>query len=294
MRISVIMPSYKMGRFIRAALDSVGQQSCCDWEVIVVEDCGPEDGTEAIVREFAKTHPEHRIEFIRHEKNTGVSGARNTAMAASKGDLLAFLDPDDAWTPGYLEQMQKLLAEADICASGAIRIDERNQSLGSYIYGPTQQRIAGFPQSLAKANFFNPSFTVIRREVYEKIGRYDEAPEIQHAEDWDYWLRALAAGFRFHFTPDELCLYREHSGAATSNFLRMSNVCAECLRRNIPRHQGEIRKILKQSLYEELLVLARLRRNHHADYWNLPLLDALRLFPFRTGAYKRFLRLLLS
>ena len=96
---SIIIPAYKMGRFIGEALASVGVQSCRDWEVIVVEDCGPEDGTEAIVRDFAKAHPNHRVEFIRHERNTGVSGARNTAIAAARGDFLAFLDPDNYWLP---------------------------------------------------------------------------------------------------------------------------------------------------------------------------------------------------
>lgn len=278
-----------MGKFIGEALDSIGAQTCRDWEVIVVEDRGPEDGTEAIVIEFAKAHPDHRVEFIRHEKNTGVSGARNTSMAASKGEIIAFLDPDDTWMPTYLERMRDCLKDADICAAGATRVDENGKYLGSYIYGPSTVRIADFPASLARSSFLNPSFTVTRRKVYEMIGGYDE--ELAIAEDWDYWLRALAAGFRFKFIENELCLYREHGGAATSNFLRMSNDCAECLRRNIPRHQGEIRKILKQSLYEELLVLARLRRNLQADNWNQPLLEAMRLFPFRIGAYKRVLRL---
>jgi len=288
---SVIMPSYKMGSYIGEALTSVGAQSCQNWEVIVVDDCGPEDGTESIVRQFASAHPENRVEFIRHGKNTGVSSARNTAMAASKGNIIAFLDPDDAWVPTYLERMKDCLQGADICATSATRVDEHGQSRGTYTYGITPARVRDFPHSLARACFFNPSFTVIRRKVYESLGGYDMAPEIQHAEDWDYWLRAVAKGFRFHFIEDELCLYREHGGAATSSFLRMSNVCAECLRRNIPRHQGEIRKILKQSLYEELRRLAHIRKVNHKGNWFSPLLEAISIFPFRMGAYKRVLRL---
>jgi GT2 family glycosyltransferase len=212
-------------------------------------------------------------------------------MDASKGEIIAFLDPDDAWLPVYLERMKECLQDADICAAGATRMDEHGQSLGSYTFGTAPHRIRDFPHSLARACFFNPSFTVIRRKVYESLGGYDTAPEIQHAEDWDYWLRAVAKGFRFHFIEDELCRYREHGGAATSSFLRMSNVCAECLRRNIPRHQGEIRKILKQSLYEELRRLAHIRKVNHKGNWFSPLLEAIRIFPFRIGAYKRVLRL---
>ena len=61
MRFSVIIPAFKMGKFIGEALDSIGAQTCRDWEVIVVEDCGPEDGTEAIVMEFAKAHRNHKL-----------------------------------------------------------------------------------------------------------------------------------------------------------------------------------------------------------------------------------------
>jgi hypothetical protein len=93
---------------------------------------------------------------------------------------------------------------------------------------------------------------------------------------------------------DELCLYREHGGAATSNFLRISNVCAECLRRNIPRFQGELKAILTDSLYQQLLVLARLRFKHHQDNWTQPLIEAMRISPLSLGAYKRFFRLTYS
>jgi hypothetical protein len=55
-----------------------------------------------------------------------------------------------------------------------------------------------------------------------------------------------------------------------------------------------LKSILTDSFYQELLVLARLRFKHHQDDWSQPLLEALRLYPFRTGAYKRFVRLLLS
>jgi teichuronic acid biosynthesis glycosyltransferase TuaG len=291
MMISVIMPAYKMGKFIGSALESVGKQTFRNWEIIVVDDCAPDDGTSTIVRNFADSNPEHRIEFIRHEKNKGVSGARNTAMSASRGGLIAFLDPDDSWKPTYLEQMQHALVDADICACGATRVDESGQLLGSYIYGPTAKRIDEFPHSLARSNFFNPSFTVIRRKVYEMIGGYDEASAIQHAEDWDYWLRALASGFRFKFIENELCLYREHGGAATSNSLRIMEVCTECLRRNIPRFHGAFRKILKDTLYKNLLSLAHVRKNQHGHGWLPAILEAIGLLPFKMGAYKRFIRL---
>jgi glycosyltransferase involved in cell wall biosynthesis len=79
--VSVIIPAYKMGQFIGEALDSVGAQTYPYWEVIVVDDAGPEDGTRAAVKAFAAKHPEHRIDYIRHETNQGVSAVRNTAFS---------------------------------------------------------------------------------------------------------------------------------------------------------------------------------------------------------------------
>jgi len=104
--VSVIIPAYKMGRYVRSALDSVAAQHNDNWEVIVVEDCGPEDGTEAIVRDFAKAHPDHRVEFIRHERNSGVSGARNTAITEAKGECAALRDRNEQCPTGRLCKRQ--------------------------------------------------------------------------------------------------------------------------------------------------------------------------------------------
>ena len=87
--VSVIMPCYKMGRFIGEALESVGKQTYTNWEVIAVDDCGPEDGTREALEFFAKQFPNNQIIYHRHEKNGGVSAARNMAIELSRGQYLA-------------------------------------------------------------------------------------------------------------------------------------------------------------------------------------------------------------
>ena len=74
-----------MGRFIGDALNSVSKQTYDNWEVIVVDDCGPEDGTREVVDSFAEMHGQHRIEYITHAKNLGVSAARNSGIDVAKG-----------------------------------------------------------------------------------------------------------------------------------------------------------------------------------------------------------------
>lgn len=94
-RVSIVMPTYNRRDTIVRAIESVRRQSFQDWELLVVDD-GSTDGTKDVV---AGLDP--RLRLIVQE-NKGVAGARNTALAASKGELISFLDSDDAWTPHHL------------------------------------------------------------------------------------------------------------------------------------------------------------------------------------------------
>ena len=66
------MPCYKMGRFIGEALESVGKQTYTNWEVLAVDDCGPEDGTREAVEGFAKQFPNNGIIYHTDTKKTAV------------------------------------------------------------------------------------------------------------------------------------------------------------------------------------------------------------------------------
>ena len=223
--VSVIIPSFKMGQFVGEALDSVGTQTYQHWEVIVVDDAGPEDGTRAAVEAFAAKHPNHRLEYIRHEINQGVSAARNTAMASAKGDLLAFLDPDDEWRPAYLTRMVAVLERERNAAAVSARWWERNGA------EPVDQRskpclleewqMSCFPASLSVKNFIAPSAVVARAERVRALGGFDTAPHMQHVEDYDLWIRMIEAGERIIMLNEALINYRSHEGAATNTVERV-------------------------------------------------------------------------
>jgi glycosyltransferase involved in cell wall biosynthesis len=217
--VSVIIPCYKMGMYIGEALESVGKQSYTRWEVIAVDDCGPEDGTREIVESFAASHPEHRVEFIRHEKNGGVSKARNTAIHAAKGEFLAFLDPDDFWGVSFiLKHMKVLEADDNISASytDARFVNDQGMVTGG-VWGPDDREHRGLPESLYRRNFIAPCTVVARTESVLHCGGFDESPEIQHVEDWDLWLRMLHEGAKFSYTPSAESFYRKHEQAATAD-----------------------------------------------------------------------------
>lgn len=217
--VSVIIPTYKMAAFLPQALQSVEAQTYERWEVIVVDDAGPEDGTADIVARFAARNADHRIEFIRHETNRGVSAARNTAIRHARGSLLAFLDPDDFWEPQHLDVLVRVLAaeRCTVVCSQAHIIRTDVPARGRNVRKATERELRQFPASLAYRNFITGCATLIARDAMDAVGGFDETPKIQHAEDYDLWIRLIKAGARFHFVPDITYNYRKHAAAATSD-----------------------------------------------------------------------------
>ncbi len=89
---SVIMPVYNVEEFVAEAIRSVLQQTFCDFELIIVNDCAT-DNSLSICQQFN----DPRIKLIQHEHNRGLAGARNTGIRHAQGQYLAFLDSDDSW-----------------------------------------------------------------------------------------------------------------------------------------------------------------------------------------------------
>jgi glycosyltransferase involved in cell wall biosynthesis len=97
MKVSVIIPTYNCGKFIKASVESVLNQSFTNFELLVIDD-GSTDNTHEIIRNIKDS----RLIYIKTENN-GVSSARNKGIEISKGEYIAFLDADDLWEKSKLE-----------------------------------------------------------------------------------------------------------------------------------------------------------------------------------------------
>ena len=122
MKISVVIPVYNAGRHLRSSLDSVIGQTHADWECICVDD-GSTDGSGRMLDEYAAKEPRMRVI---HQANGGEGAARNAGMDAATGELVAFLDADDAWHPEALRLFASTRLEtgADVIRYGWVPVTE--------------------------------------------------------------------------------------------------------------------------------------------------------------------------
>ena len=137
--VSVVMPTYNRAGILRRALSSALAQSYPALEVIVSDD-GSTDGTEAMIREeFARELEEGLLRYVRRAECGGSSAARNSGLAEARGDVVAYLDSDNAWHEHFLLLMAATLSERDDVSTAYCGIDLEQDEGGS---GGSSKRIA--------------------------------------------------------------------------------------------------------------------------------------------------------
>lgn len=277
-KVSVCIPAYKMGAFISEALESVCQQTYQNVEVIIVDDAGPDDGTEQITRSFVAESRNGERKVIRHEKNQGVSASRNTAIANSTGDFVAFLDPDDIWLPHFLETAVDIFSNPDIdaiCGNCIIFSGPTPNTASLNLSGAlafSQQEPLWFPASISARNFIQPSGAIVRKDIINKIGGFTLDPNLQHVEDWDLWIRLIQAGSTFAFILQPVCLYRKHQNGATANVPLME----KRISRLINTHRSFF-DLMNASLLRQLLLTTSQTETQNKNLENGILFRAIRL-----------------
>ena len=119
MKVSIIVPCYKVEKFLRTCIESVLQQSYNKWELILVNDGSP-DHSGKICDEYERI--DNRIKVV-HKKNGGLSSARNAGLDIMTGEYVTFLDGDDFWHKNYLQYLMTLLKKdcADIVQCSFVR-----------------------------------------------------------------------------------------------------------------------------------------------------------------------------
>ena len=228
--VSIVIPAFNAGRFIRRALDGVLAQTHREWEIVVVED-GTHDETESVVREFAATVPQS-VRYENNGSNLGVSATRNRGMAVARGSVFAFLDADDRWTPEHLATgLEALRQGAEVCFSGFHIFDESTKTVMESFVPDAGVMEHPLPR-LFESNFIQTSSLVMmRRTAADAAGGFDGGLKV--GEDCDYWLRALALGGRLACTGELTCYYTKHPDSAMAKTLMVAEHAVKFYRKHL-------------------------------------------------------------
>lgn len=233
-RVSVIIPAYNRAWCLPEAIDAVLAQTYRDYELIVVDD-GSTDETASILTGY-----DDKIRRIR-QANRGVSAARNLGVQKARGELIAFLDSDDLWKPEKLARQVAFFdrhPDAMICQTEEIWIrrgvrvnpKQRHRKPSGWIFEP----------SLALC-LVSPSAVMMRRELLEKTGGFDET--LPACEDYDLWLR-VSLRHPIHLIEDPLVVKRgghgdQLSGAAGLDRFRIRSLDKILARENLTPSQRQ-------------------------------------------------------
>lgn len=204
--ISVIIPAYNAERTLSETANSLRTQTYPHWEGIIVND-GSTDKTSVIAHKWARSDPRFRVI---DQGNMGLGGARNTAIASAKGELIHCLDADDLIAPSFYKKVIQTLSQpTNRSAPGKCAVCNFYLFLGSaYIYANyVSAKYKGFDlTSLTQGNFGPPVVYVFERSILELTGVFDS--ELKHCQDWDLWLRFSRINVDFTPIPDAWAFYR--------------------------------------------------------------------------------------
>ena len=204
--VSVLMPVYKTAPYLREALDSMLCQTFKDFELIVLDDCSPDNAEEIL-----DAYDDSRIVRYKGEKNVGLSDVLNVGIEMARGKYIAHMDSDDISLPQRLQvQVDYLEKHPDVdLVSVGMRLFGAKEGTWIRELNPEKVKI--------EALFHSPvlhASSVWRKDTFEKQGlRFRQ--EMVPAEDYDLWVRAMLKGLKLVNLPEVLYKYRIHDAQAT-------------------------------------------------------------------------------
>ena len=202
--ITVVVPTRDRRQMVVATVQDALRQRDVDLEVIVVDD-GSQDGTEAALLAL----DDDRIYIFSHPRSLGQALARDSGVAAARGEWVAFLDDDDRWAPDKLRRQldAAALAGADFVYADAVTADA-NGRVQDYLRAPNPDTLRNY---IRRHNAIpaGSSNVLARTDLLRRVGGFDAA--LTHLADWDLWIRLTEAG-RPARCPEPLVAYILHGG----------------------------------------------------------------------------------
>jgi glycosyltransferase involved in cell wall biosynthesis len=222
--VSVVIPVYNGANYLAEAIQSVLSQSVLPNEILIIDD-GSTDGSAEVAKSFG-----NKVRYIQ-QVHSGAAEARNRGITAATGNLIAFLDADDVWMEGKLEQqLNEFLQDAAV----DIVIGQVEQFVSSDL--PEEERDRLTPSNPLLEGY-SAGAMIVRRTVFKRIGSFD--PQWQVGEVIDWFARVREAGLKIASVPHIVLRRRIHS----ENMMRRSNPVlgdyARLIKKALDRRRGE-------------------------------------------------------
>lgn len=211
--VSVIIPNFNYGHYLKSSIESVLNQTYDNIELIVVDD-GSTDDSVAIAAVYGQ-----ELKLIR-QSNAGVSAARNSGIAHAKGTYICFLDSDDTWLPEKVElqisrfRLQNVglvyssinICDKDLIIQNIMQAQYKGDCLKYFYRHPIRSII-----------LLGCSTAMVHKDVIEKVGGYDV--KLNTSADWDYF-RRVSEITEVDFVEQPVVNYRRHNTSMSAGSLR--------------------------------------------------------------------------
>lgn len=207
--VSVFIPAYNAGPYLKQTIESVLQQTYQNFELIIIND-GSTDDTPNIVDQY-RHHP--KVTVHHNPCNMGMAPTWNIGIQLSRGEFIAKLDADDFYEPVFLETVMNFYAQyptVGLVFTGLSLVypDGRCEPEVRYLRSWVRER-AAFLEKLLRLCMIRSPTVCVRRECYDNLGGFTDAMKL-HA-DWEMWVR-IAANYPVGYIAQRLSNYRMSYG----------------------------------------------------------------------------------
>jgi glycosyltransferase involved in cell wall biosynthesis len=259
--VSIIIATYNREKLILRSIESAIKQSFKDFEILIIDD-GSTDNTFHLIKEILRR--DKRLKYI-YQENKGWPSAYNNGILNSNGKYIAFLDSDDEWLPEKLEKQVAFLEnnkgfDGVTCYGNIIVDDKEKIKLG------VLKQLDDYNNQLK--NLINgdfpsiPSSLLLKKEIFEKIGYYDEFLKL--SADTDMMIRIFKAGFKIGVIKEVLFNYHIHKQ-------NLTGITADTMIKNIDQRirEAEYLLIKHKEVYEKYPKGKSLVLRHLSTFYKL-------------------------
>lgn len=210
--VSIITPVYNCEQYIRETIESVLSQTHTNWEMILADDCSPDNSADIIAEYAAK---DSRIRYLKLEKNGGAAKARNAALNYANGRYIAYLDADDIWLPEKLERQIAFMNcnGYSFTCCGYEKIESDGTSTNKFIYMPKTYSY----EQLLRNTVIQTVGVIVDTKLVDRTLLV--MPNVRRGQDSATWLQMLRNGVKFYGQHEILAKYRRVPQSLSSNKL---------------------------------------------------------------------------